>query len=102
MLVAFLQKRGHDVVTATNGEIALRTYDDTFDWVVTDYQMPRKNGVVLITDIRRSNPTKKCLLVSADPPQLTAAVRADAGEFPMLSKPFDSAELIALLSENSY
>lgn len=100
LLESLLTAKGHTVVPARDGEEALRTYvkdEGVFDYVVTDYQMPRKNGVVLIMDIRKRNPAQKCILVSGDPPQMTDIIRREAGEFPILKKPYGNAELIALL-----
>lgn len=101
LLADVLAADGHEVVACANGEEALRTYTDAdgkgFDYVVTDYQMPRKNGVVLIMGVRAKNPSQKCVLVSGDPPTLSAAVRKDTGEFPVLRKPYRNEELLALL-----
>ena len=100
LLTDLLIRRGHEVVATTNGEEALRTYtndDGAFDLLITDYQMPRKNGVVLIMDIRRSNPNQKVILVSGDPPQMTDIIRKDAGEFPILRKPYRNDDLYALI-----
>ena len=94
-----LTSKGHTVVQARDGEEALRIFlnDGVFDYVITDYQMPRKNGVVLIMDIRRAIPGQKVILVSGDPPTLSAEVRKDTGEFPILQKPYRNADLLALL-----
>jgi len=101
LLDDLLTRKGHEVVSAVNGEDATRKYftdEGTFDYVITDYQMPRKNGVVLIMDIRRSNPAQKVILVSGDPPQMTDIIREDAGEFPILRKPYRTEDLLELLT----
>jgi len=102
LLEDLLTRKGHEVVSAVDGEDALRKYirddGDGFDYVITDYQMPRKNGVVLIIDIRRSNLAQKCILVSGDPPQMTDIIRKDAGEFPILRKPYSTQDLLDLLT----
>ena len=101
LLDDLLTRKGHEVVSAVNGEDAARKYftdEGTFDYVITDYQMPRKNGVVLIMDIRRSNPAQKVILVSGDPPQMTDIIREDAGEFPILRKPYRTEDLLELLT----
>jgi DNA-binding response OmpR family regulator len=100
LLANLLTAKGHTVVATKDGEEALRTFykdDGVFDYVITDYQMPRKNGVVLIIDIRRMNPAQKCILVSGDPPQMTDIIRKEAGEFPILTKPYGTADLLELL-----
>ena len=101
LLAELLTRKGHEVVATVNGEEALRTYSNDegkFDLLITDYQMPRKNGVVLIMDIRRSNPNQKVILVSGDPPQITDTIREDAGEFPILRKPYRTEDLFDLIN----
>ena len=99
LLADLLTRKGHQIVSCTNGADALRKFTDDgpFDCVVTDYQMPRKNGVVLIMDIRKQKPDQKVILVSGDPPQIPDFVRKDTGEFPILEKPYHNAELLDLL-----
>jgi two-component system nitrogen regulation response regulator GlnG len=99
LLTDLLASKGHTVLAARDGADALRGFTELgdFDYVITDYQMPRKNGVVLIMDIRRAKPDQKCILVSGDPPQITDIIRKEAGEFPILRKPYRNAELLDLL-----
>lgn len=99
LLEDMLISRGHEVVACKDGEEALRAYTDNgpFDFVVTDYQMPRKNGVVLIMGIRAINPSQKVIMVSGDPPTLPTYVREETGEFPVLRKPYRPSDLLALL-----
>jgi DNA-binding NtrC family response regulator len=101
-LEAMLTRKGHEVVSCENGLKAYQQYmkasrESGFDYVITDYQMPEKNGVALIMDIRKINRDQKCILVSGDPPQLSAETRKETGEFPILQKPYDREDLFALL-----
>jgi len=100
LLTELLERKGHTVVATRDGEEALRAYikDGEFDLLITDYQMPRKNGVVLIMEIRGRNPNQKVILVSGDPPQITDIIRKGAGEFPMLRKPYRNEDLFALIN----
>jgi CheY-like chemotaxis protein len=93
---------GHTVVSTKDGMEALRAFLNqdvfgAFDYVITDYQMPRMNGVVLITSIRKVTPQQKCILVSGDPPQ-SSVIPVDAGKFPIVRKPYGKDELFALLT----
>ena len=100
LLAELLTRAGHEVVATKNGEEALRAFtnEGDFDAVITDYQMPRKNGVVLIMDIRRTKPDQKVIMVSGDPPTIDRLTRKDTGEFPMLQKPYRTEALLALLN----
>jgi CheY-like chemotaxis protein len=99
MLTDLLEGEGHTVVACHDGATASRTYTEEgpFDMVVTDYQMPYKNGVVLIMDIRAANPDQKVILVSGDPPTLPEHVKKQTGTFPILQKPYRSSALLELI-----
>src|SRR5689334_10362647 len=54
---SLLEELGYRVQIASNGEEGLKTYEaHRFDVVVTDYKMPRMNGVELIQRVRLVNP----------------------------------------------
>ena len=60
-----LQEQGYQVVTATDGVEAFETYQaEFFDVVVTDYRMPRVNGIELISRIRERDPEARIILLS--------------------------------------
>jgi CheY-like chemotaxis protein len=62
---SLLEELGYRVQSAKNGEEGLKLFQaGTFDVVVTDYRMPRMNGVELIVRIRQLNPTARIILLS--------------------------------------
>jgi two-component system, cell cycle sensor histidine kinase and response regulator CckA len=61
----------HEVVTAKDGVEGVSVYrHGEFDFVVSDYQMPRMNGVLFLMEVRHINPAQKMLLASGDPPTM--------------------------------
>lgn len=94
-----LTLRGYSIIIASDGLEGLKKYrmftnwDGVIDAVLTDYQMPRMNGHVLLLEIRKMNPTQKMILMSADPPVL----RPELSDVPVLEKPFEIEELIKIL-----
>ena len=60
-----LHDLGHDVTAASTPEEALEHFTETsFDLVVTDYRMPRMNGVELIAHLRQTRPNMPIILIS--------------------------------------
>jgi CheY-like chemotaxis protein len=60
-----LEEIGCCVQTAVNGEEGLKLFQAAkFDVVVTDYRMPRMNGVELIQRIRLLDPNARIILLS--------------------------------------
>jgi len=60
-----LQELGHKVSTATSGADALEQFGaHSFDLVVTDYRMPRMDGIELISRLRGQAPALPIVLLS--------------------------------------
>src|SRR5215472_11046503 len=71
---ALLEEIGYRVQIAVNGEEGLKCFEShNHDVVVTDYKMPRMNGVELIQRLRNVNPNVRVVLLSGfvDPLGLT-------------------------------
>jgi CheY-like chemotaxis protein len=62
-----LQRLFHSVYTATNGLEALTVMKDTkIDIVITDYNMPKMNGLELTKKIKKEFPKIPVVMVSAE------------------------------------
>jgi CheY-like chemotaxis protein len=60
-----LEELGHKVVTSGAPHDALEVCGkQRFDIVVTDYKMPKMNGVEFITRLRKQHPTLRVILIS--------------------------------------
>jgi CheY-like chemotaxis protein len=60
-----LEELGHRIATASNGVDALEQFSDRkFDLVVTDYKMPRMDGLELIVGLRKMVPDLPVILIS--------------------------------------
>ena len=62
---AVLEEFGYKIFTAHNGEEAFELYTSRrIDLVVTDFKMPKMNGVELIQKIRKSNAEARIIMLS--------------------------------------
>ncbi|MEO1497064.1 MAG: response regulator [Planctomycetota bacterium] len=105
-VIAFtLRKEGFVVTTASNGEAAWDVArSDTFDLIVTDYQMPRLNGLELVDRLREDErfATTPVVLLTAKGLELDAdRLREEYGVAAVLIKPFSPTELGQLVSRLS-
>jgi CheY-like chemotaxis protein len=74
LLRAMLERRGHTVVEAKNGDEGLQHYRAApADLVVTDMQMPGMDGLQMIQALRGDFPTVKIIAISGEKGQLAAA-----------------------------
>jgi CheY-like chemotaxis protein len=62
---SLLQELGYNISTATNGDEALELFSkQNFDVVVTDFKMPRMDGIELIKRIRSAQAGTRIILLS--------------------------------------
>jgi DNA-binding NtrC family response regulator len=70
------------------------------DLIITDIQMPEKNGLKLMEIIRKDNPEIKTIYVSTDLSRFLPLLEEEKRRYPVsyLQKPFSKSELMRLLS----
>lgn len=93
-LRAVLERDGHQVRFATDGEAALKMYEkDPADVVITDLAMPVLNGLRLIRELIEAHPTARIFAISrVSKEQLDLA--EDYGAQATFSKPFYPQDLL--------
>ena len=98
-LVAFrLERAGYDVVTAADGEEALRlALDRTPDLAVLDVMMPKMTGYDVTREIRQNDAVRQMpiILLTARVQEADVARGFDAGADDYIKKPFSPQELRA-------
>ncbi len=96
-----LTGRGYHVVGAADGEEALRQADEhAFDIAIVDYEMPGRDGLRVLSDLRTGQPGCIRVLMTgrAEFPVVVAAV--NRGEIlRVVQKPFEPDHLVALLED---
>jgi CheY-like chemotaxis protein len=100
LIKCMLEDEGYEVRSAENGKDGYSTYLlFNPDLVLTDIQMPEKNGLELIREIRCQNPEIKTIYMSGDlsPYWTPLEEEKEKHHAGILEKPFSKHELISLL-----
>ena len=89
-----LEKQGHEVSTAEDGEAGLhQAMDRGADLVISDIRMPRLDGVGLLTRLREHGLETPVILVTAYASRDSAIQAMKQGAFDYITKPFKIDEI---------
>ena len=98
MLREFLVHKGHDVITASNGEEALEKVQEGPAIVLLDYMMPEMDGVKVLERIKEISPSTDVLMVTGFGAHDIAMESFKRGAFELMTKPIDLSRLELLLN----
>ncbi len=91
-----LRNEGYRVETASDGEEGYqRAVNDSFDLIILDVMLPRKNGLDVCRDLRQCGITTPVLMLTARGQTVDKVVGLKLGADDYLTKPFEMAELLA-------
>ena len=92
-----LRREGFSIETASNGTEAIGRVvsGPPVDLVISDYKMPGRNGIELLTAIRQDFPDAARILLSGWASEIDPGALRAAGCAAVLTKPWDDAELKA-------
>jgi CheY-like chemotaxis protein/anti-sigma regulatory factor (Ser/Thr protein kinase) len=96
-----LRAEKFDVTTSGDGEEALKKLKEAkFDLVLLDVWMPKKNGIEVLAELRKSRRRHKIIVMTSDdtPETVLGAIREQAYRY--ISKPIDPATLVALVTQS--
>jgi CheY-like chemotaxis protein len=100
LLVRVLRKAGHTVHEARNGEEGLEVFHQVHpELVITDIVMPDMEGIEVIRKLRQDAPTVPILAISGSGTPLYLRAATGLGATAALAKPFDVAELLAVVGQ---
>jgi len=103
LIKMMLEDEGYEVKSAKDGQDGYSTYLLFHpDLVLTDIQMPEKNGLELMEYIRSHNPAVRTIYMSGDLSRYWISLEEEKKKYHVgvLEKPFSREELIGLLSQS--
>lgn len=92
ILQEWLELQGYETETAKDGQegmMLLKKSFDDFDLVITDFRMPKLNGIELIRWVKQRGQNKKIILLSGDDMRLVYPAAKNAGADKVISKDFN-------------
>ena len=102
LAVNVLERAGYRVLTASDGEEAIRIYEehgDEVDLLLLDVVMPRKGGRTVYETIRAQNPNVPTLFCSGHSYDILEKGSLPDGEVRLLQKPYNSRVLLQMIRE---
>jgi len=96
-----LKRIGHnDIVTAEDGLLGLEAYGkDTFDIILTDWNMPNMTGLEFVKEIRKQNTDIPIVMITTEGERKSVITALKAGVNNFIIKPFTPAVLKGKLAD---
>jgi len=83
-----------NVIVAKDGQDGLKRFvNDKIDLIITDINMPNKNGLEMLNDIKSISPSIPCIVTSAYDINFVNKAK-DLGVCHYITKPFDIKDLV--------
>ncbi|PKK90813.1 MAG: hypothetical protein CVV64_08005 [Candidatus Wallbacteria bacterium HGW-Wallbacteria-1] len=95
-----LIKERYDTVLAQDGQEALEIFNDNFgafDFILTDMNMPRMDGISLVKAVREQNPIIPIVMLTTESDEKDKEQGFSAGVNNYLTKPFKPDELTSMI-----
>ncbi len=94
-LNTYFKREGYQIVSAFDGEEALRLAKNTFfDMIVLDLMMPKKDGLMVCREIRRES-NVPIIMLTAKAEEFDKLLGLELGADDYITKPFSPREVLA-------
>jgi len=99
MMDEILRREGYETVAVGGGEEALKVAPQAFDLLLTDIVMPHMGGLELVKSFQEVSPETVSVLITGYASIETARAAIQHGVYDYVVKPFDRAELCAVVAK---
>ncbi len=100
MVDLVLKGAGHEVVLANDGVEGVEKFKaQKFDMIITDINMPNKNGIQLIEDVRQIDSDIPILALTTESEDDMRKKGAEAGADGWIVKPFRPAQFLDIVRQ---
>lgn len=99
--ILFLEEKGYDVVTVTNGKDAIdQCLKETFDIIFLDENMPGLSGLETLTRIKSINPNIPLVMITKSEEEdiMNMAIGSKIADY--LTKPVNPSQILLTLKKN--
>lgn len=101
MLATYLERKGFQISISLTGENARKVLAErTFDFLITDLQLPDDSGLELLVYANEVAPKTKVILMTGYAEVDTAVKAIKKGALDYISKPFRPEELLMIIEES--
>ncbi|MFA6433494.1 MAG: response regulator [Elusimicrobiales bacterium] len=98
MITAALSEEGYDIAVAFDGAQGVKKVSaEKFDLAILDIQMPVMDGITALGEIKKIDPEIEVIIATGHGTMGTAVQSMRKGAFDYIHKPFQIAELIAVV-----
>ncbi len=97
LLERFLVRLGHEVITASNGEEALKNMEERPAIVLLDIMMPDMHGFKVLDEIKETAPSTEVIVITGRNETVVGIESLERGAFEFLAKPINLEHLKFLL-----
>jgi two-component system cell cycle sensor histidine kinase/response regulator CckA len=97
LIVDILEAHGYKAVCASDGEEAIRVFmehKESVDLIIIDVGMPKKNGIEVYEELRKTDPDIKALFTSGIADDFILSKEIQNGAFEFISKPLSLEEFL--------
>ncbi|AXJ00714.1 two component, sigma54 specific, transcriptional regulator, Fis family [Cyclonatronum proteinivorum] len=93
-----LRKEGHSTDTAAEGEAGIRLLKQKrYDVVITDLRLPRRDGMQVLDEAKKSNPDSEVIVITAYASVETAVQALKNGAYDYVTKPLTPEKFLILI-----